>query len=87
MHRFSPDMTASVSPDRSRWGVEPFLPFEKHRRIPSKTEKGFGKESVRSCLKSQENRRTETAGRQVSPQEGRWMCMVIIMNYPSFGSG
>ena len=47
---------------------------------------GFGGNRCDQVLESQENCRTETAGRQVSPREGRWMCMVI-MSFPSIGSG
>lgn len=43
----------------------------------------FGGNRCDQVLESQENCRTETASRQVSPREGRWMCMVIMSFPPS----
>jgi hypothetical protein len=66
-----------------------FSPFDKLKNIAGflrRPKKVSAKNRCDRSLKGQENRRTETAGRLVSPQEGRWMYM-IIMNYPSIGLG
>ncbi|MET3592222.1 hypothetical protein ABID26_001606 [Mesorhizobium shonense] len=44
---FSPDTTASVGPDTFLWGAWSLWQFEKHRKIPSKTENWVRRESVR----------------------------------------
>ena len=69
--------------------VRAFSPFDFLKNIAGflrEPKKRFGGNRCDQVLESQENCRTETAGRQASPREGRWMCMVI-MNYPSIGSG
>src|SRR5882724_11447378 len=62
----------------------PFGRLKNIARFLREPKTGFGGNRCDQVLESQENRRTETAVGPTRPQEGCWMCMVIMYS-PSIG--